>query len=261
MEALAEWWIEGLSALGLAAGGGLGRFLWNKYRDHKKAKDEADQSLRDDLKQALKDAQDAKDTVARLDDGAMLRAEERFIQEMLNASIPMGPWGGVSSRMNALAGNKRAYAKCKINRIIIFCAINGKDHPNKTWSLYQWRGDGMEFTPYDAVDLTKPEDQGHYIALLKQTELQGHVNIDVPKLPRHSLLGGFYHSEGITDSKTMFMGSVDNNVTGQRALWYASVATDQGLMNEHDEVEAPLLLDAAKRIIQIGLARDKWKLD
>lgn len=96
--------------------------------------------------------------------------------------------------------------KSKVDRFLVFIAINGKTELNNVTCIFQkYKGDKAELDAIAVYRGLKVDD--HYLKLLKKMEFNGSVNLNVSKL-EPSLIKDIYENEKVTFSRWEFIGRV-----------------------------------------------------
>ncbi len=95
----------------------------------------------------------------------------------------------------------------KVDRFLVFIAINGKTELSNVTCIFQkYKGDKAELDAIAVYKGLKVDD--HYVKLLKKTELEGTVSVNLEEL-EPSLIKDIYEGEGVKYSRWKFIGRIN----------------------------------------------------
>jgi hypothetical protein len=141
------------------------------------------------------------------------RAEHNFMKMALQPSVNLGNWGQIAMKI------QRFCEETHIDRFLILVCWNGKNDPNKTTAIYQYRSNPDDFEAYIGVDL-----DDDYKNHLQQMKYDGHRELVVAEL-KPGLIKSIYDSEGLKQSIWFPLGAVYSEEQDAWAFRYCSFAS------------------------------------
>jgi hypothetical protein len=131
----------------------------------------------------------------------------------------------------------------KVDRFLIFIAINGKTDLNKVTCIFQkYRNDKAEL---DAVAVYKGlEVDKHYVQLLKKMELEQHITFETNALDV-SLIKDIYESENVKWSMWKFIGRVNIDEKNDVIAYCSSSTFNKEGFNKQDLLSIKLHFESA----------------
>lgn len=106
----------------------------------------------------------------------------------------------------------------EVDRVLVLVAVNGDERPTHASVVWEYRQTGPQFS---YVDVPLDPDYCDRLSKIKRGSLMRFKTSDAPG----TLVGGFYTTEGVTESIWGLVGTRHSYKTEQLALKYMSVST------------------------------------